>query len=345
MYDKIDFGFDTQHIEYFRENICFNKSQSGSSDEPKYFNNNFYGLSVSMIENMVYVSGSLHKFYYGNNYTFFTKSDIEHAVKKLCKLLLIQPNEPSLKFTLLEFGINIPTECLPMQYAKLMLMYSNKGFYPSKPPRRSSKHYGTICNLSDYEFKFYDKYLQTLITFKGSQEEKQQLKKMFAESNLLRFEVVYRRVNKMPHLYNLSSLYSNDFLEFIVDDFTKKYERIIKKKILSISKMSPNEIILYHAGNDLQFWADFKTKSQSKFQEKRKEYDKILQKCGSNNLTDELGEKIQLMFFLLMEKEVSYNTNTYCVINNILTPILHTCNINVNRYDSNNNYKNDLIGV
>ena len=345
MFDKINLTFYTPHDEYYKENVFANKLELDSNDEVKYTNKKFNGLYVSMVGNKVKVSGSLHKFYYGNNYTFFTKSDIKQAVKKFCELFLIEPNDPTLRFTLLEFAVNIPTDFLPLEYAKRMLMYNNVEFNISKPKNRSAKRYGMICNLTDNDLKFYDKYLQTILCCKGSSEEKQQLRKIFADNNLLRFEIVYKRVNKMPYLRDLTSLYSDDFLDFISNDFIAKYKRIVKNKALNISEMRNNEILLYHAGNSMECWEDLRTKSKVGFREKRKEYNKIVRKYATNDLTDELEEKIKLMLILLKEVPVSYDTNTYCVIGNILTPILQTCNINVNRYNSNNIYSNDLIGV
>lgn len=301
MIDNIKVVFRTDCAKHYLENVCTYSRINSVTQEKEFYNPCYEGFYVKFANSKITINGSLHKFYHTNNYSFFTKSDIEKAVKKFCKKFRIKEDEPTLRVLSFEFGINIPMEYAPIKYAKCMLMYCKNNFIQCRVKRRTVKQWGMDCSTTDHHLKFYDKFLQTYLTFKGGKEAKELLQKAIGE-NLLRFEITYHRPSTIKSLKSMESFYSDKFLDEMKIDFYKRYERILKWRRLNVSKMSILTMRKYYAGENKNFWEDLYEKSPESYKKEKKEFNNLvsLYKYGRGDLIDELDENIQLMLLYLM---------------------------------------------
>ena len=302
MFDNVKITFRTNWGRYYRKYICTIPKYLSSSGEYVYYNPNYRDFYVTFQNGKVIIRGSLHKFYKGNNYTAFSKSQIENAIAEFCEIFMIDENDKNIRFTLLEFGLNVPLNNLPLLYAKCMINYKNSPFILSKPRIRSKIIWGTSCSKTDYVIKFYDKFLVEYLKSKDGSMKKILFRKAINEK-LLRLEVVYLRPKlRFANLVNLKSLYSSDFLNEIIEDFNNIYENIVKRKKLDTSTMTVPDLKRYYNGQLEEYWEDLHQISPSSHKKELELYKQLPTKYEfkPEDLITELDSKISDVFHLLL---------------------------------------------
>lgn len=300
MIDNIKVVFFTKHVKHFTDNICYYSKPIVATGEAMYYNTNYEGLYVTLVGNRVTVSGSLHKFYHGNNYGLFKRSEIKEAVVRFSNMFLIDADSKDIKITSLEYGVNVITKKEPLRYADCMLYYVNNKFRDCTPKRRTTKVWGRECSTTDFKFKFYDKTLQTELTskkpVKGSIE---------VPSNILRYEIVHFRPKSMEYLYCLNSLHSIEFLNYVGEDLLNKHNKITKTNSLDFGLMKCLTMRKYFAGLNCSYWKELRKHPvcSATYKKERAEFKKIETTYLklSRNLNIELKNSITAIIDYLKE--------------------------------------------
>ena len=129
------------------------------------------------------ITGSLHKYANGNNYSLFTYEDARKVLHKLSDIIGI----PLERFviTSIELGINIQMDKEIEHYLRIIHSYKSNSFIPMTPLKGTSRLKGCKCVFSEYSIKFYDK------TFESTRKER--IKREEVPANLLRYEIQLSR--------------------------------------------------------------------------------------------------------------------------------------------------------
>ena len=303
MIDNIKVVFFTKHVKHFTDNICYYSKPIVATGEAMYYNTNYEGLYVTLVGNKVTISGSLHKFYHGNNYGLFKRSEIKETVEQFSSMFFIDPNSKEINITSLEYGVNVITKKEPLDYANCMLRYVNNKFRDCKPKRRTTKIWGRECSTTDFNLKFYDKTLQTELTSKKSPEDLAILKVL--PKNILRYEIVHLRPKSMNYLYCLNSLHSIDFLNYLGEDLLVRFKKITKKNKLNCSLMKCLTMRKYFAGLSCEFWNELKKHPicSASYKKERAEFKRIetANLKTKNNLNVELKNSITVIIDYLKQ--------------------------------------------
>ncbi len=193
------------------------------------------------------ISGSLHKFWKGDNFSFFTFEEAQLALAEISTTCGI-PLENFI-VTSIEIGINIKMKHDPKTYLNIIKSFKGLPFIPMTPLSKTSQIRGVRCKLSEYDLKFYDK------TFETIRSEKIKVKdRVKIPSNLLRFEVAFSgkqlktigfhnmtgRSLQHPHhgamLKRKLKLIFNGIKTFDASlDYSKMLENDVKKYIFAMS--------------------------------------------------------------------------------------------------------------
>lgn len=183
MIDRVNFEIRKFDVSQLLETLKFEKNEHGSLMLNYKYNN----VSIRMYsENLLRISGSLHKFSKGNNYSLFTYEEAKCTICELSNKLGV-PLENFI-VTKIELGLNLRVKLNPIKYIEAVKRYKKYTFIPMTPYSKTSKIKGCRCKLSEYEIKLYDK------TFEFIKSEKVSVKnRSIVPENLLRFEISFSR--------------------------------------------------------------------------------------------------------------------------------------------------------
>jgi hypothetical protein len=146
-----------------------------------------YGTTINNLKFIVYsstvkVSGSLHKYSKGNNYSLFTYKEAQLALQEISKISNIPLDE--FIVTSIEIEINLPMVKDPKEYLKIIHSYKSLDFISMTPLSKTSQIRGVRCRLSEYDIKFYDKTFETIRSGKIKVADRKTI-----PPNIIRFEV------------------------------------------------------------------------------------------------------------------------------------------------------------
>lgn len=237
------------------EVICPYPQSTGMSGETYFINDRHLKkirVKYHPSSKKVCVSGSLHKYLKGNNYTCFRGSEIKIAVHTLADYLKVDLNEPTLKITKIEIAVNVETDKPPLKYCNCLVAYKKTLFENCSPARRKIDKWGKIAKLTDFSIKFYDKYIQTNLTTHSTYKDTI----ADCKNNLLRYEISYFRTDKFPYLSKLESLYQPNFLRKAETRLTECF-RHFKKQCRYDTIANPQEAYLIYAFTSSLFIEDY----------------------------------------------------------------------------------------
>lgn len=242
MIDRICFQIMSVNINDLKTKLDFNSKtlnvRTGEFDYSCKLNNlNIMLYSSSTLR----ITGSLHKFAKGNNYSLFTYEDAKNVINELSSCLDI-PLENFI-VTKIELGLNIKVRLDQIKYIKAMKSYKRYIFIPMTPYSRTSKIRGCRCKLSEYEIKLYDK------SFEFIKSEKNKVKdSIYLPKNILRFEMTFSRkylrylgfknmtgksLQSPLHYRKFIKILSSTLNEIQFNSFTVNYCEFSKKQIES----------------------------------------------------------------------------------------------------------------
>ena len=226
MIDSISFWYrtdDPEHIEkltslmkgHISIGMPIHMTSKSKADNP------IYPLRLELTpNNIVRVSGSIHKYWNAPNYTndtIFTWKNFENAIFKLMAELRIDLKWQDPQITNLEIGLNYMLAFNVDEFLASLVYFKNHPFQYSKPARGSVKKWGKESVLTDYKVKFYNKAWLINKELKSTK---------YLDERLLRFEITYgahlQRNLKFSTITGL--LKSMDIIKTTLKDFLKKVE-------------------------------------------------------------------------------------------------------------------------
>ncbi|MFK8282444.1 hypothetical protein [Capnocytophaga cynodegmi] len=214
---------------YWKE-LCFTpKFKKGFL---KGFESEFKGLKVTLYEDKIRITNSLHKFYKGNNYSDFTFSELTDSINIITKYFETEASQFAIRK--LEYGFNITTLQPAKEYLNLFAEYHNREFEKMK-----HKHifYGRKCVMSEYTLKVYDKSQQVKI-----------MNNVLIPANTLRVEFCYNQKRKLPQtIRTLSDLTDNNKIKELFKDFKSSFSKVIFNEGVDLGSMSNDDRILFYA--------------------------------------------------------------------------------------------------
>lgn len=237
------------------------------------------------------VTNSLHKYAKNDNSTDFSFSEMENIINRLQKKYSWFA-VTELKF--LEFGINLQTELLKLDYSDTQMFK----FYPKISVNTvKQKHfefmkhgamqkylcYGLKAFFTDYNIKIYDKTMQMNIQYNRKIKD------------TIRFEIQYKKRGlKRLKLHSLNDLKDFETVQNLCNDFMQKIELIMfKNKEMDYSKLTPNQLKLVALFQNTELLRVLKEHNQRQFARYKKEFDKLQSdKIISKQFAKSVNEKI-----------------------------------------------------
>jgi hypothetical protein len=194
------------------------------------YNAQLENLRLKIFGDRLFINNSWQKYYLGNNYSDFHRSEIELTLLKLQNA--VGENLEKARVKKIAYGCVIRVD--PYLNFPNWIIYKTKHPFPMNS---NGKQYGAYFDFTDFRFKGYDK------TFEAWKHNKQRI-----ESNYFRIECV---VKYMRHLKNRkdsivingpTDLYKPEILEVLKLDLIKKHHTIVKKPIMNLDGLSTSEL-------------------------------------------------------------------------------------------------------
>lgn len=244
----------------------------------------YRNLLLTVSENEIIISNSLHKFIKGNNYSDLKFTEIIKAIKEIEVITGIKSDRFMIKK--LEFALNIETPLPAYRYLEQFSDYKGKEY---DKMRAIAFWYGIKFFFTEYCVKIYDK--TKLIKLKD---------KVSIQKNILRFEIQYTRSRKIPIANNLSDLEDPNTLQEIFNDFIRKYENIKCVEEDNLSIITSRERELYFAGKNQNFWKAEIALNVNTSKSKKCKYKKIKNKIVIRDLMFEFVSSMKEKFNYLI---------------------------------------------
>ncbi|AVM53826.1 hypothetical protein JN06_02714 [Bacteroides zoogleoformans] len=162
-------------------------SPSGvAKDESLIYSSSVKNLKFEYKVRRLNITGSLHKYAKGDNYSLFTYDEARGVLHELSEIVGIPLN----RFVVfsIELGVNIQMDRDVERYLKILHSYKLHPFVLMSPLKGTSKFRGNKCTFSKYVIKFYDKTFETIRRNCIPKEERYRI-----PANLLRYEIQLSR--------------------------------------------------------------------------------------------------------------------------------------------------------
>lgn len=245
----------------------------------------YRNLSFIILGNYLTIKNSIHKFYKGNNYSDFGYSDLCQATNQICRITGLEPKDFNVKK--LEFGFNIPISLKPSILFSQVNSYKGKEF---DNLRSKARIYGLKCILTEYNIKLYNKSEQVKIT-----------EKIQINPNLLRVEVQYNVMRKIPYINSLNDLLLEVNLRNLFSNLTTIFNNIIFRNSYDLAKLKRSrDRELLFAGQSIDFWNTEKNINKENYKKRRQRHKKIEEEVRTGNIKDELDRRLLNKFNELM---------------------------------------------
>lgn len=187
MIDRISFEIRKFDFEKLKMNLNFQQRSINEKTGEYNYTCKLNNLSVNLYsKKLLRITGSLHKFANGDNFSVFTYEEAKKALHKLSTSIDV-PLENFI-VTRIELGLNIRMKLDPMKYIETVRQYKKYRFIPMTPYTGTSKINGYRCKLSEYEIKLYDKTSEVILSKKIKVIDKDKIPK-----KILRFEISLSR--------------------------------------------------------------------------------------------------------------------------------------------------------
>lgn len=259
---------------------------------PNFCKKNYYvknyqceveNLLCSLLNDNLYISNSLHKYFKGENHSDYKLSEIIDTINKIEQLTMISAENFNLSST--ELSINIEVSEEPHKYLESFSNYKGREF---DKMRVRGFWYGIKYNFSEYSVKIYDK-----------SELLKRLNGINIGKNILRFEIQYKKKRIIPIIRTLGDLKDLKKMKLAFEKFIEVFEKIQCVMNEDFSNTTPRERELYYAGKSNKYWIIEKSINRNTTKSKRKKYKEIMQKVAENDLmiffVEELKQKIDFL--------------------------------------------------
>lgn len=242
MIDRITIYINDVDLEDIED--CLSLIPAGIARDKSFkYSSTLNNLKISYAGRQLRISGSLHKYAKGNNFSLFTYDEAKKVLIELEGIVGI----PLERFIVsnIELGLNLEMDKEVMEFLSIFHSYKSHDFIPMTPLKGSSKIHGRKCVLSEYIIKVYDK------TFESKRNA--HIRSAEIPTNLLRYEIQLSRKNLKAlgftnvtgknllsplHYTRFKRLMKNIFDKIVFDetlDYTGCLEEDIKKHIFILS--------------------------------------------------------------------------------------------------------------
>ncbi len=235
------------------------------------------GLKVVLEEDIIHISNSLHKFFKGNNYSDFTRSELIASIDLLSDSLGV--SDQLILPTFLEFGINTTFSDMTA-YLNSMALYKGKNFYPMK---KNSVEYGKKVEMCEVYAKAYDKSKEFLLHNKIT----------CPINDLLRVEIGLKGKRQLSIIPNLADLKKKETLLLLQQKLLYYFKFIEFDEFYNLQGISNRDLELLYAGKNPEFWKDYRRLNIEVGKKRRQEYKKICREREIVGLKDEAIQQIQ----------------------------------------------------
>ncbi|NVJ46456.1 MAG: hypothetical protein HWE07_04985 [Cytophagia bacterium] len=248
----------------------------------------FRNLRLVINSSKLTVSGSLHKFYHGNNSGDFTWREIQATLELLANVIGEDLDKAHLKK--LTFACNLPIEAKPF----LDRLISIKGRKPVNMVGGINHiPYGKYIKLTHYRIKIYDKKME--VNWHDRKRIKPTLR-MEIEMNLKAFKS--RKSNPIDINF-LSDLFDTKFVFFCRQELLSVADQLeFTQDILPCNCTSSFDLECLALMKDMEIRLNYKRLSNPKtYRKKLKRYQELCRQFESNNLKQTLltmvGNKLE----------------------------------------------------
>ncbi len=212
----------------------------------------------------LYIKNSLHKFYKGENYTDFTRSEVSEAISEL---ELFIPNSSRAIVKKNAYGVNY----LPNKQSEWLFHL----WQPFAPMQAKGNFYGSECRRSEYKIKGYDKEFEVLTQNKN-------LTKPKIQKGLFRYEIenkyLYRFKNDGYQSLRLEDLAKVEVMQYFAEDLIHQYKLIKMNNVDFRQLESLHEINLVSTMQNPNGLEALRQYSKERYKEYRKKYNQILKR-------------------------------------------------------------------
>lgn len=246
---------------------------------PKYAKYRFLVFKISESKR-VDISGSLHKYWKGDNYSNFPYYELCDCIADLSYKFNFDGHYATLHN--LEFGVNVSPLFNPFAFCKRVIAYKNESFSKFRTNGKNKIHIGFEATQQQYSLKIYDK---------GKQYEKIE--------NILRYEV---KVSKMQYLKSAGVSVLSDMLDIqkliaLGTILNETFAELIICEDVNNSKMTANEKRIYNLCSNPKQWEIFERKERFK---RKQQFNDISRAKGKTNLKETTARMIRDKWQMLL---------------------------------------------
>lgn len=220
---------------------CIPFERNGITYYPTYRNGEVFcfradirNMQVLLYPSVILLKNSIHKFYHGNNYGEFNRTEFIQSIDKLIDVTGFNWWEADV--TRLEYGINL-NFTPPNDIINSLILYKTKEFIPMIT---KTKRIGKKCEMTAYKLKCYNKTQYYKLVEKQS-----------VPDNIIRFEIA---VNNMAYLLkrtvpitirNLRDLSKPEIMKSLLEDLLTKFKECVYSRNYNIESLTANEKKVY----------------------------------------------------------------------------------------------------
>lgn len=220
-------------------------------------------LRVYLYPEKVYLLNSLHKFYKGNNYSDFTKSELRAAIEAISDITGIRWKQATVKK--IEYGCNASVNAANAIHS--LQSYKGKDF---QSMAKNGIRYGAACEFAQYRIKGYDKAFELKHT-----------DKINLQTSIFRWEVQVKNpqyFNRMKQpVISAGQLLTEKVLFTLANDAVMKYENSIKMQHLNLYKLSAEQKKIIAVMHNPEIRQDFKIHHKEAYKKYNRIYRQIMQ--------------------------------------------------------------------
>ena len=301
MIDRITFYIDKVDLEDVEERLSLLPA-GVAKDESTRYAGKLRNLSIIYAGERLQISGSLHKFMKGNNYSLFAYKEVKSALAILEKYVGITLDR--FIVTQLELGVNFQMANEVEKYFPLFHSYKKHPFFYMAPLKGTSKLRGCKCAMTDYTIKFYDKTFEVIRSGRIPKKDHAMI-----PHNIMRYEIsITRKQLKYEGLKNVTGenllsdlhytkfkkLMNRIFGDIVLKDLTINYSLLPEKQI-------KNYIFALSDGNDryLEYLKEYR--GEKEYRKERRRTNELLKRI-SPFLKGEFESELKSKFKLAMSE-------------------------------------------
>lgn len=239
--------------------------------EREFQNLNFIFFPNS--DNRFEISNSLQKSATENNYMPSKLTDLMSVLNSISELTEIGMDK--FKITRMEVGFAFQ---VPFNVMKFLNNFSYYSTILPTPMKKGSRDYGLKYFLSEYSIKLYDK----------SWHVKQSGENIRIPSNIIRVEITLKKDKLHKIIDSASMLASENTLVSLYTTLRGMINKITILDDVDTSHLNKEDLMLYFAGENIDYWNKMKSLNNDAQKYLRKKYREVVSSCIRNDFKQTL---------------------------------------------------------